>query len=119
MNPFTISCTILILLLSIIYMCWTAKEMKTIVHLSFDDVPTIPLGFRKLLLNEISKIRSPHSKQLLNDHDKLCIQRQSRPDSRLQPKQLFSNSEKPNIDRNPKLDNYTMPPLCRSILTEY
>ena len=83
------------------------STMKTIVHLSFDDVPTIPLGFRKLLLNEISKICSPHSKQLLNDHDKLCIQRQSQPDSRLQPKQLFSNSEKPNVQRNPNLDNYT------------
>ena len=83
------------------------SSMKTIVHLSFDDVPSIPLGFRKLLLNEISKIRSPHSKQLLNDHDKLCIMHESRHDSRLQPKQLFSNSETTTVDRNPKLDNYT------------
>ena len=77
------------------------STMRTIVHLSFDDVPTIPLGFRKLLLNEISKIRSPHSKQLLNDRDKLCIQDASRHDSRLQPKQLFSNSETKHVDTKP------------------
>ena len=41
------------------------NTMWTIVHLSFDDIPTIPPGFRKLLINEISKIRSPHSKALL------------------------------------------------------
>ena len=34
------------------------NTMRTIVHLSIDDIPTIPLGFRKLLINEISKIRS-------------------------------------------------------------
>ena len=41
------------------------NTMRTLVHLSFDDIPSIPLGFRKLLINEISKIRSPHSKALL------------------------------------------------------
>ena len=49
------------------------NTMQTIVHLSFDDIPTIPLGFRKLLINEISKIRSPHSKAVLTSRDNFAM----------------------------------------------
>ena len=70
------------------------NTMRTIVNLSFDDIPTIPLGFRKLLINEISKIRSPHSKALLTSHDNFAMGWSSTINhnsftSTLQPKELF------------------------------
>ena len=70
------------------------NTMQTIVHLSFDDIPTVPLGFRKLLINEISKIRSPHSKALLTSCDNFAMGWSSTINhnnftSTLQPKELF------------------------------
>lgn len=90
------------------------STMKTIVHLSFEDIPSIPLGFRKLLINEISKIRSPHSKALLMARDNFAIKGQyiNTDSNSLQPKELFpassiSSSHSNICTPNSKIDNYT------------
>ena len=39
---------------------------RTLAHLSISDIPEIPLGLRHLLIHEVSKLRSPLNRQLLN-----------------------------------------------------
>ena len=42
---------------------------RTLAHLTFQDIPEIPIGHKRLLINEVTKIRSPHSKGLLTSLD--------------------------------------------------
>ena len=42
---------------------------RTLAHLSFSDIPEIPLGLRRLLIHEVGKLRSPLNRQLMNHKD--------------------------------------------------
>ena len=42
---------------------------RTLAHLTLGDIPEIPLGLRRLLIHEVTKLRSPHTRQLMNDKD--------------------------------------------------
>ena len=41
---------------------------------TYDDLEQLPVGHRRLLLNEVSKMHSPHSKVLLNSLDAQALQ---------------------------------------------
>ena len=45
------------------------SNTQTLAHLSFSDIPEIPLGLRQLLLHEVGKLRSPLNRQLMNHKD--------------------------------------------------
>ena len=42
---------------------------RTLAHLSFSDIPEIPLGLRRLLIHEVGKLHSPLNRQLMNHKD--------------------------------------------------
>ena len=42
---------------------------RTLAHLTFSDVPKIPIGVRRLLIHEVSKLRSPHTRHLMGHKD--------------------------------------------------
>ena len=42
---------------------------RMLAHLTFQDIPEIPIGHKQLLINEVTKIRSPYSKGLLTSLD--------------------------------------------------
>ena len=42
---------------------------KTLAHLTFGDIPEIPVGLRRLLIHEVSKLRSPHTRRLMGQKD--------------------------------------------------
>ena len=104
------------------------NTMQTIVHFSFDDIPTIPLGFRKLLINEISKIRSPLSKALLTSRDNFAMGwsstiNQNNFTSTLQPKELFpgdtTTSTRGTSFNSPTSTNYTVSEKLSPKLASY
>ena len=41
----------------------------TLAHLTISDIPEIPLGLRRLLIHEVSKLCSPLTRPLLNHKD--------------------------------------------------
>ena len=45
------------------------SNTRTLAHLSISDIPEIPLGLRRLLIHEVSKLRSPLTRPLLNHKD--------------------------------------------------
>ena len=45
------------------------SNTRTLAHLSFSDIPEIPLGLRRLLVHEVSKLHSPLNRQLMNHKD--------------------------------------------------
>ena len=47
---------------------------RVLMHLTYNDLEQLPVGHRRLLLNEVSKMRSPHSKALLNSLDAQALQ---------------------------------------------
>ena len=42
---------------------------RTLAHLTFSDVPEIPIGVHRLLIHEVSKLRSPHTRHLMGHKD--------------------------------------------------
>ena len=42
---------------------------RTLAHLTFSDMPEIPIGVRRLLIHEVSKLRSPHTRHLMGHKD--------------------------------------------------
>ena len=49
-------------------------NMRMLAHLTFQDIPEIPIGHKQLLINEVTKIRTPHSKGLLTSLDTQTMQ---------------------------------------------
>ena len=45
------------------------SNTRTLAHLTISDIPEIPLGLRHLLIHEVSKLRSPLTRPLLNHKD--------------------------------------------------
>ena len=76
-------------------------NMRMLAHLTFQDIPEIPIGHKRLLINEVTKIRSPHSKGLLTSLDTqtmqcdsatLSLTNQWHNKTNLEPKELFPDS---------------------------
>ena len=42
---------------------------RTLAHLTFSNVPEILIGVRRLLIHEVSKLRSPHMRHLMGHKD--------------------------------------------------
>ena len=42
---------------------------RTLAHLTPGDIPEIPLGLCQLLIHEVTKLHSPHTRQLMNEKD--------------------------------------------------
>ena len=42
---------------------------RTLAHMALRDIPEIPLALRWLLIHVVTKLRSPHTRQLMNDKD--------------------------------------------------
>ena len=42
---------------------------RTLAHLTFSNVPEIQIGVRRLLIHEVSKLRSPHMRHLMGHKD--------------------------------------------------
>ena len=45
------------------------SSTKTLAHLTLADIPEIPLGLHHLLIHEVTKFHSPHTRQLMNHKD--------------------------------------------------
>ena len=65
---------------------------KVLAHLTYQDIYELPIGHCRLLINEVSKIRSPHSKALLSSLDAQELQIIQGHIDRLQPKELFPST---------------------------
>ena len=105
---------------------------RTLTHLTFSDVPEILIGVRRLLIHEVSKLRSPHMRYLMGHKDDSSFDQMNIPSStsvnvespivisdsesgsnsmsmNLQPKQLFpsdmSNVTTP-IGTNSSINSY-------------
>ena len=63
---------------------------RVLAHLTLQDISELPIGHKRLLINEVNKIRSPHSKALLTALD--CQELQTSGANPLQPKELFPNA---------------------------
>ena len=92
------------------------SNTKLLAHLTFQDILELPIGHRRLLINEVSKIRSPHSKALLTALDANNLQ------GVLQPKELFPTCKTPKnagtCAKDPKIESYTyMTPLQKHLNT--
>ena len=93
------------------------SNTKLLAHLTYQDVSELPVGHRRLLINEVSKIRSPHSKGLLAALDVDTIHNSSRREhSIFEPKELFPLMLK-NLQHNPRIDSYTYMTLMDNHLT--
>ena len=77
------------------------SNTKMLAHLTFQDIPEVPIGHKRLLINEVTKIRSPHSKSLLTslntqtmqcDSATLSLTSQWQNKTNLEPKELFPDS---------------------------
>ena len=84
---------------------------KVLAHLTYQDIYELPIGHHRLLINEVSKIRSPHSKALLSSLDAQELQIIQGQSNRLQPKELFPSTlttstgpAGPCVD--PRIDEY-------------
>ena len=65
---------------------------KVLAHLTYQDIYELPIGHHRLLINKVSKIRSPHSKALLSSLDAQELQIIQGQSDRLQPKELFPST---------------------------
>ena len=63
------------------------SNTRVLAHLTLPDIAELPIGHRRLLINEVNKIRSPHSKALLTAIDSQELQTAGT--ESLQPKELF------------------------------
>ena len=84
---------------------------KVLAHLTYQDIYELPIGHRRLLINEVSKIRSPHSKALLSSIDAQELQIIQGQSDHLQPRELFPSTPTtstgpacPGVD--PRIDDY-------------
>ena len=84
---------------------------KVLAHLMYQDIYELPIGHRRLLINEVSKIRSPHSKALLSYLDAQELQIIQGQSDHLQPRELFPSTLTtsagpacPGVD--PRIDGY-------------
>ena len=84
---------------------------KVLAHLTYQDIYELPIGHRRLLINEVSKIRSPHSKALLSSIDAQELQIIQGQTDHLQPRELFPSTPTtsagpacPGVD--PRIDDY-------------
>ena len=50
------------------------NNTRLLAHLTYQDIPELPIGHKRLLINEVTKIRSPHSKSLLTSLDTQSMQ---------------------------------------------
>ena len=93
------------------------SNTRLLAHLTFQDVLELPIGHRRLLINEVTKIRSPHSKSLLTALDVQNIQSDgSAAGINLQPKQLFPKT--PAKPKDPLIESYTyMTPMQKHLNT--
>ena len=83
------------------------SNTKLLAHLTYQDISELPVGHRRLLINEVSKIRSLHSKGLLAALD-VDTSTFFTPKSHniFGPKELFLLKQN-QVEPNPKIDNYT------------
>ena len=42
---------------------------RTLAHLTLGDISEIPLGLHQLLIHKVTKLHSPHNRQLMNEKD--------------------------------------------------
>ena len=63
------------------------SNTRVLAHLTLPDIAELPIGHRRLLINEVKKIRSTHSKALLTAIDSQELQTAGT--ESLQPKELF------------------------------
>ena len=84
------------------------SNTKPLAHLTYQDISELPVGHRRLLINEVSKIRSPHSKGLLAalDVDTMCTFSTPKSHNIFGPKELFPLKQN-QLEPNTKIDNYT------------
>ena len=84
------------------------SNTKLLAYLTFQDISELPVGHRRLLINEVSKIRSPHSKGLLAalDVDTICTFSTPKSHNIFGPKELFDLKQN-QLEPNTKIDNYT------------
>ena len=84
------------------------SNTKLLAHLTYQDISELPVGHRRLLINEVSKIRSPHSKGLLAALDLDTMSTFSTPKSQniFGPKELFPLNQN-QLEPNTKINNYT------------
>ena len=90
---------------------------KTLAHLTFGDIPEIPVGLRRLLIHEVSKLRSPHTRRSMGQKDAsdfntgtcssssdlspIVISDTASSSASLKPKQLFPGSaQSPQLNIN-------------------
>ena len=94
------------------------SNTRLLAHLTSQDVLELPVGHRRILVNEVTKIRSPHSKALLTALDLQEMQTTGSPLSQtnLPPKELFP--ETPAKPKDPLIEAYTyMTPLQKHLAT--
>ena len=84
---------------------------KVLAHLTYQDIYELPIGHHRLLINEVSKIRSPHSKVLLSSIDAQELQIIQGQTDHLQLRELFPSTLTtsagpacPGVD--PRIDDY-------------
>ena len=84
---------------------------KVLAHLTYQDIYELPIGHCRLLINEVSKICSPHSKVLLSSIDVQELQIIEGQSDHLQPRELFPSTPTttvgpacPGVD--PRIDDY-------------
>ena len=97
------------------------SNTRLLAHLTFQDVLELPVGHRRLLINEVTKIRSPHSKALLTSLDVNNMQSDGSSgtgvvQALLQPKELFPQT--PAKPKDPLIESYTyMTPMQKHLKT--
>ena len=84
---------------------------KVLAHLTYQDIYELPIGHRRLLINEVSKIHSPHSKALLSSLDAQELQIIQGHSDCLQPKELFPSTPRSSTNSagacvDPRIDEY-------------
>ena len=94
------------------------SNTRLLAHLTFQDVMELPIGHRRLLINEVTKLRSPHSKGLLTALDAHNIQSDCSPSGNtvLEPKELFPKT--PAKPKDQRIESYTyMTPMQKHLNT--
>ena len=69
---------------------------RILVHLTLQDISELPIGCGRLLINEVNKIWSPHTKALLTALD--CQELQTSGTNSLQLKELFPCNSTDSLD---------------------
>ena len=87
---------------------------QVLAHLTLQDISELPIGHKRLLINEVNKIWSPHSKALLTALD--CLEWQTSGANQLQPKELFPNA---SIDSHGEPSSAPVPARVDRRIFEY